>query len=668
VSERRLRYHHAIWSARPRARRAVAIGAVLATILTLVACIPPPPPGATFADTFTRASGPMGTSETGQAWQPLAGTWEVVSNRAAATSAGDSLTVAEAGGSRGRLQLTVTSLSAAFWMAFWVDGAADHWRFGRSIDGAYGLEQVTGGVATPSPAEATVTPAAGDRLACDYDPDSVTCTVNGTVVAATATTGSTATLIGLATADQEAVPTAAFDDISFIPSFGSPNLLVAVASHPSAEVGQELTYTISISNDGDAPAEPVRLATVLPGQVTFLSATSSQGECTATSGVVICELGTLDPGAAATAATTVRATGSGTATFMADVHIGDGTGPAGASASFSTSIVQVGPRIDVWYGPVQPSGTPGTPQRWVDVLGNVAGDHPVVSAGFTLNGGPLRPLTLGPTGRRLSDPGDFVVQIPVPDLLVGDNAVMIQATDSLGRTNSTAVTVQHRTDSIWPLPTSVDWSVASNPMNLARVVDGAWRIEGGQLRTDRPGYDRIVAVGDVQWRDFEVTVPVTIHGVDLAAPAPSGFPLIGFFLRWNGNNGTVTPGSQPLQGWLPDGIGPTPFGSAAIIRWKSATATPMQLWNHRAKAAKETARVLELGTTYVFKADVTTVNATTTRYRFKLWRSGDAEPTAWTQVYNAGVADLQPASGSLALVAHEADVSFGTVSIRPPLP
>jgi uncharacterized repeat protein (TIGR01451 family) len=662
----------------------VAIGVVVAIVVGLAACVPPPPPGATLADTFTRAAAELGTAETGQPWVPVTGTWAVVDNRVVATSPGDSLVVADAGGSRGRLQVTVASLSTSFWMAFWVDGPQDLWRFGRSGDGSYGLEQVSDGVATRFPEQATITPDVGDRLVCDYDPISVRCSVDDAAVTTVSlvtgegaeprptpgpATGPTTT-IGLAATDPDVAPTVTFDDISFTPSVGSPNLVVAVTSAPSVEVGQASTVEVSVSNDGDAAATPVVLTTVLPDRVTHVSTDTTQGTCTAVGGTVSCDLGPLGPGAAAVVTTTVLATGSGaaTATFLADVHIGDASGPPRARATSVTTIVQVGPVIDVWYGPVQPSGSPGTPQRWVDVLGTVHGDAPIVSVAYSLNGGPLLPLQVGPTGRRLAHPGDFVVQLAVPDLVVGDNVVTIVATDGQQRTRKTTVTVTHRTDAIWPLPTTVDWSATTSPIELARVVDGDWRIDGGQLRTARPGYDRIVTLGDGQWRDIEVTVPVTVHSVNLSAPPTSGFPLIGLFLRWNGHNATVTPGSQPQQGWLPDGNEPTPFGAATIVRWKAATSTPMQLWNHRAKVAKESARPLELGTTYLFKADVTTLSAATTRYRFKLWPAGEPEPAAWTQQYNAGVTDFQPAGGSVALVAHEADVSFGTVTVRRPGP
>jgi large repetitive protein len=65
-----------------------------------------------------------------------------------------------------------------------------------------------------------------------------------------------------------------------------------------------LTYTLPVTNNGPSPATLVTVTDTLPGTVTFISATASQGGCTPAGGppggTVTCTLGTLASGASAT--------------------------------------------------------------------------------------------------------------------------------------------------------------------------------------------------------------------------------------------------------------------------------------------------------------------------------------------------------------------------------
>ena len=88
--------------------------------------------------------------------------------------------------------------------------------------------------------------------------------------------------------------------------------------------------------------------------------------------------------------------------------------------------------------------------------------------------------------------------------------------------------------------------------DLVQIVDGKWDVTpAGELHTAEVGYDRIVAIGDETWTDYEVEVPFTIDGIGPNAGAPlSGDPLVGFGLRWNGHGET---GTQPNWGFWPTG-------------------------------------------------------------------------------------------------------------------
>lgn len=65
-------------------------------------------------------------------------------------------------------------------------------------------------------------------------------------------------------------------------------------------VGSNVTYRITVTNQGPNLATATVLSNVLPAAMTFASATASQGACAHVSGTVICDLGILDDGYAAT--------------------------------------------------------------------------------------------------------------------------------------------------------------------------------------------------------------------------------------------------------------------------------------------------------------------------------------------------------------------------------
>ncbi|HET6770572.1 MAG TPA: hypothetical protein VFH75_02910 [Actinomycetota bacterium] len=78
----------------------------------------------------------------------------------------------------------------------------------------------------------------------------------------------------------------------------------------AAPTGRNLTYTVTVTNNGPDPAEGVVLTDTLPGTVTFVSATPSVGSCSGTS-TVTCLLGTMANGATATIDIVVKPTQTG---------------------------------------------------------------------------------------------------------------------------------------------------------------------------------------------------------------------------------------------------------------------------------------------------------------------------------------------------------------------
>jgi uncharacterized repeat protein (TIGR01451 family) len=91
----------------------------------------------------------------------------------------------------------------------------------------------------------------------------------------------------------------------------SADLSIAKADSPDpVNVGSNLTYTITVTNNGPSTATGVTMTDPLPATVTFVSATPSQGNCTGTA-TVTCSLGSLSNGASATVTIVVTPTQAG---------------------------------------------------------------------------------------------------------------------------------------------------------------------------------------------------------------------------------------------------------------------------------------------------------------------------------------------------------------------
>jgi uncharacterized repeat protein (TIGR01451 family) len=88
----------------------------------------------------------------------------------------------------------------------------------------------------------------------------------------------------------------------------SADLVIAKSAFPDPVwVGQILTYTITLTNTGPTKASNATLVDVLPTRVDYLS---SDGNCSLTSHVLVCDLGTLGVGESRTVRIRVRAMGS----------------------------------------------------------------------------------------------------------------------------------------------------------------------------------------------------------------------------------------------------------------------------------------------------------------------------------------------------------------------
>ena len=343
-------------------------------------------------------------------------------------------------------------------------------------------------------------------------------------------------------------------------------------------------------------------------------------------------------------------------TYHYRVTAEDSAGNPATSGDETFTTTTGGPSVDIWYGDSQSFGALGNPQRWVNVLGRVSDPDGLSVLTFSLNGGAPQDLSVGPF-RRLAEPGDFNVEIDYQDLSPGSNTIQVRAVDGLGFETVKTVTVDYTDGTEWPIPTQVRWSTANEISDVAQVVDGRWSIVGGELRNDLDRYDRLVAIGDLAWTEYEVTVPVTVHSIDPAGfGGINGAPGVGVFLRWTGHFDWN--GFQPTYGYYPIGGGGwLEFASNGNGEIRLEDFTPGGLIRF-----DPLQRVISVGTRYIWKIRVESLGGNTTQYSMKLWVDGTPEPSTW-EIVGDETGDLP--GGSVALVAHFADVSFGDLVIDP---
>lgn len=314
------------------------------------------------------------------------------------------------------------------------------------------------------------------------------------------------------------------------------------------------------------------------------------------------------------------------------------------------------PVIDIWYGSSQNFGHIGNPQQWVNVLGKVSDPDGVTALSFTLNGGPSQTLSLGPDTRRLADPGDFNVEIDHANLLDGANLVVITATDSLGNQSVENVTVNYTANQVWPLGYTTDWSLATDISEQAQVVDGQWALVANGVRTTALGYDRTFVVGDLQWTDYEILVPITVHALDPIDPIENPVSTgqgVGFVNRWVGHS-TLVSGEQPHAYWLP----------AGATAWYAFEEDAYQLSAGNGISERDySGPIMQLGQRYYWKLRSETFPSGETYHGMKVWRDIDPEPANWrlTGVNQPG--DSLLGAGGVVFVAHHVDATFEDIQI-----
>jgi uncharacterized repeat protein (TIGR01451 family) len=137
---------------------------------------------------------------------------------------------------------------------------------------------------------------------------------------------------------------------------GAPaDLAVADSGPPNADEGDQVTYTVTVTNtDAASSGTGVVLTDTLGTNLRYISATASQGTFSQSGGVVMFNVGTLAPGASATVTITAQATEDGAVTDSASVT-STSADPNTTNNSASASTLVAEPAIFV-SGPITVSG------------------------------------------------------------------------------------------------------------------------------------------------------------------------------------------------------------------------------------------------------------------------------------------------------------------------
>ena len=201
--------------------------------------------------------------------------------------------------------------------------------------------------------------------------------------------------------------------------------ITKVDSADPSRAGRNLTYTITVKNNGPNAATNVTVTDTLPSGLSARSSTASQGSCSGTT-TVTCAIGNLANGASATVTVVVRPTKAGKITNTASVSATEAdNNTANNSASQETTISAAPPaRVDrkkptVSVGGVQASG-----------CSRVAFTATI----RVRDASKLRRVVVTVDGRTLrrTKSKRFSVSVPANDMRAGRHTLRVLAVDARG--------------------------------------------------------------------------------------------------------------------------------------------------------------------------------------------------------------------------------------------
>lgn len=131
-----------------------------------------------------------------------------------------------------------------------------------------------------------------------------------------------------------------------VTSVSPADISILITDSPDPVIlGGDLTYTMTVTNDGPAIATDVTVTNQIPGGTVFVDADSTQGTCSVLTGTLTCALGSLNAGASATITLIVTPSNEGIVLNISTVT-GSGYDPNTSNNSitlFTTVLADAGP-------------------------------------------------------------------------------------------------------------------------------------------------------------------------------------------------------------------------------------------------------------------------------------------------------------------------------------
>ncbi len=130
--------------------------------------------------------------------------------------------------------------------------------------------------------------------------------------------------------------------------------------------GSDITYTVTVTNSGPGNASSVSMVDTLPGLLSYVSATASQGSCAEALGVITCDLAAIDAGLDATVTIVASTPDVPDTTVVTNTATVSAPEPdpntANNTVALDTTIVPAGPVLADLAVTMEATGLPGAPE------------------------------------------------------------------------------------------------------------------------------------------------------------------------------------------------------------------------------------------------------------------------------------------------------------------
>jgi len=337
---------------------------------------------------------------------------------------------------------------------------------------------------------------------------------SNTVTPATATfaNGVAAVNVSLASAGENLVLTAA-DSAGHNGSstpfnvYATNDLAVTVAASPNPAAFQSnLTYTITVMNAGASPATSVNVTNTLAGNVSFVSANSTQGTCQYANGKVTCSVGTLGNQTTATITVVVTPTTAGVILTNA-VTVAKSEAESNLTNNTATIATYVPPTLSITGG----STTEGNVGIKSALLPITLSSPSVLAISFTANSVDGTALAgsdyVSINGTYSISPGTTSVSLPVG--IQGDTAVEPNETFSVKLTNPINATIANNQATV----TIINDDGLNNSVNSF-----VWNTVPSPQRTNQP-FSATITAKDIS-NNTATTFNTTniLRGINIGGP------------------------------------------------------------------------------------------------------------------------------------------------------